>query len=76
MHTEALGLADPETPTARAEWRAAGRRGLRIGDERHADALGEDVFRRAPVTADLVLPGSSTESGCTIRSLHTSDAAS
>jgi len=56
MHTEALGLADPETPVGA---RGVGEPpvGAGYGSVLNAifDALGEDVFRRAPVTADIVL---------------------
>jgi CO/xanthine dehydrogenase Mo-binding subunit len=56
MRTEALGLADPETPVGA---RGVGEPpvGAGYGSVMNAifDALGEDVFRRAPVTADIVL---------------------
>src|SRR5439155_7847510 len=56
MQTEALGLADPETPVGA---RGVGEPpvGAGYGAVLNAifDALGEDVFRRAPVTADIVL---------------------
>jgi xanthine dehydrogenase molybdenum-binding subunit len=56
MHTEALGLADPETPVGA---RGVGEPpvGAGYGSVLNAilNALGEDVFRRAPVTADIVL---------------------
>ncbi len=56
MQTEALGLADPETPVGA---RGVGEPpvGAGYGSVLNAifDALGEDVFRRAPVTADIVL---------------------
>jgi xanthine dehydrogenase molybdenum-binding subunit len=56
MHTEALGIPDPETPTgARGVGEPPVGAGYGSVMNAIADALGEDVFRRAPVTADLVL---------------------
>jgi xanthine dehydrogenase molybdenum-binding subunit len=56
MHTEALGLADPETPVgARGVGEPPVGAGFGSVMNAIADALGEDVFRRAPVTADLIL---------------------
>jgi xanthine dehydrogenase molybdenum-binding subunit len=56
MHTEALGLADPETPTgARGVGEPPVGAGYGSVLNAIADALGEDVFRRAPVSLDIVL---------------------
>jgi CO/xanthine dehydrogenase Mo-binding subunit len=56
MHTEALGLADPETPVgARGVGEPPVGAGYGSVMNAIADALGEEVFRRAPVTPDLVL---------------------
>jgi len=56
MHTEALGLADPETPIgARGVGEPPVGAGYGSVLNAIADALGEDVFRRAPVTLDIVL---------------------
>jgi xanthine dehydrogenase molybdenum-binding subunit len=56
MHTEALGLADPETPVgARGVGEPPVGAGFGSVMNAIADALGEEAFRRAPVTADLVL---------------------
>jgi xanthine dehydrogenase molybdenum-binding subunit len=56
MHTEALGLADPETPVgARGVGEPPVGAGFGSVLNAIADALGEDVFRRAPVTLDIVL---------------------
>jgi xanthine dehydrogenase molybdenum-binding subunit len=56
MRTEALGLADPETPTgARGVGEPPVGAGYGSVMNAIADAVGEDVFRRAPVTADIVL---------------------
>jgi len=56
MHTEAVGLADPETPVGA---RGVGEPPVGAGYgsilNAIADAVGEDAFRRAPVTADIVL---------------------
>ena len=56
MATEALGLADPETPVGA---RGVGEPPVGAGYgsilNAIADAIGEDAFRRAPVTADIVL---------------------
>jgi CO/xanthine dehydrogenase Mo-binding subunit len=62
MHTEPLGLADPETPVgARGVGEPPVGAGYGSVMNAIADALGEDVFRRAPVMADIVL--TSLESG-------------
>jgi xanthine dehydrogenase molybdenum-binding subunit len=56
MRTEALGLADPETPVgARGVGEPPVGAGYGSIMNAIADAIGEDAFRRAPVTADLVL---------------------
>jgi CO/xanthine dehydrogenase Mo-binding subunit len=56
MHTEALGLADPETPVgARGVGEPPVGAGYGSVMNAIADALGEEAFRRAPVTPDLVL---------------------
>ena len=56
MQAEALNLADPETPVGA---RGVGEPpvGAAYGAVMNAiaDAVGEDVFRRAPVTADVIL---------------------
>jgi CO/xanthine dehydrogenase Mo-binding subunit len=62
MHTEALGIPDPETPVGArgvGEPPVGGAYGAVMNAI--ANALGEDVFRRAPVTADIIL--TSVESG-------------
>jgi CO/xanthine dehydrogenase Mo-binding subunit len=62
METETLGLADPETPTgARGVGEPPVGAGYGSVMNAIANAVGEDVFRRAPVTADIVL--TSLESG-------------
>jgi xanthine dehydrogenase molybdenum-binding subunit len=56
MHTEALGLADPDTPVgARGVGEPPVGAGFGSVMNAIADALGEEAFRRAPVTADLIL---------------------
>jgi len=56
MHTEALGLADPETPVgARGVGEPPVGAGYGSVLNAIANAIGEDAFRRAPVTADIVL---------------------
>jgi xanthine dehydrogenase molybdenum-binding subunit len=56
MPTEALGLADPETPVgARGVGEPPVGAGYGSVLNAIADAIGEDAFRRAPVTADIVL---------------------
>jgi len=56
MHTSVVGLADPETPVGA---RGVGEPPVGAGYgsilNAIADAVGEDVFRRAPVMADIVL---------------------
>jgi xanthine dehydrogenase molybdenum-binding subunit len=56
MHTEALGIADPETPTG-ARGVGEPQVGAGYGSVLNAiaAAIGEEAFRRAPVTADLIL---------------------
>jgi CO/xanthine dehydrogenase Mo-binding subunit len=56
METLALDMADPETPTgARGVGEPPVGAGYGSVLNAIADAVGEDVFRRAPVTADIVL---------------------
>ncbi len=56
MNTEVLGLADPETPVgARGVGEPPVGAGYGSVMNAIADAVGEEVFRRAPVTADVVL---------------------
>jgi CO/xanthine dehydrogenase Mo-binding subunit len=56
MRTLPLGLADPETPTgARGVGEPPVGAGYGSVMNAIANAVGEDVFRRAPVTADIVL---------------------
>jgi xanthine dehydrogenase molybdenum-binding subunit len=56
MHTEALGIADPETPVgARGVGEPPVGAGYGSVMNAIADAVGEEIFRRAPVTADIVL---------------------
>src|SRR3989442_2283359 len=56
MHTEPLGIADPETPVgARGVGEPPVGAGYGSVMNAIADAIGEDVFRRAPVMADIVL---------------------
>jgi len=56
METVALGLADPETPTgARSVGEPPVGAGYGSVINAIADAVGDEVFRRAPVTADIVL---------------------
>jgi CO/xanthine dehydrogenase Mo-binding subunit len=56
MQADALNLADPETPVgARGVGEPPVGAGYGAVLNAIADAVGEDVFRRAPVTADIVL---------------------
>jgi CO/xanthine dehydrogenase Mo-binding subunit len=56
MRTEALGIADPETPTgARGVGEPPVGAGYGSVMNAIADAIGDESFRRAPVTADLIL---------------------
>jgi len=56
MHTEALGIADPETPVgARGVGEPPVGAGYGSVLNAIADAVGEEIFRRAPVMADIVL---------------------
>ena len=56
MEWAAVELADPETPVgATRHRRAAGRGRLLGGAERDLRAVGDEVFRRAPVNADGIL---------------------
>jgi CO/xanthine dehydrogenase Mo-binding subunit len=56
MKTEALNLADPETPVgARGVGEPPVGAGYGAVMNAIADAIGEEAFRRAPVTPDLVL---------------------
>jgi len=62
MQTEALGIADPETPVgARGVGEPPVGAGYGSVLNAIAAAVGEEIFRRAPVTADIVL--TSLESG-------------
>src|SRR5438132_6967212 len=56
MHTNVVGLADPETPTgARGVGEPPVGAGYGSVLNAIADAVGEEIFRRAPVMADIVL---------------------
>jgi CO/xanthine dehydrogenase Mo-binding subunit len=56
MATLPLGLADPETPVgARGVGEPPVGAGYGSVMNAIADAVGEDIFRKAPVTADIVL---------------------
>jgi CO/xanthine dehydrogenase Mo-binding subunit len=56
MHTVALNIADPETPVgARGVGEPPVGAGYGSVMNAIADAIGEEVFRRSPVTADIVL---------------------
>jgi CO/xanthine dehydrogenase Mo-binding subunit len=56
MKTEALGLPDPETPVgARGTGEPPVGAGFGSVLNAIANAIGEDAFRRAPVTPDIVL---------------------
>jgi len=56
MHTEAVGLPDPETPVgAKGVGEPPVGAGYGAVMNAIADAVGVDVFRRAPVTADIIL---------------------
>jgi len=56
MLTEALGIADPETPTgARGVGEPPVGAGYGSVMNAIADAIGDEAFRRAPVTSDLIL---------------------
>ena len=56
MQTEALDIADPETPVgARGVGEPPVGAGYGAVMNAIADAVGVDAFRRAPVTADIVL---------------------
>jgi CO/xanthine dehydrogenase Mo-binding subunit len=56
MHSEALGIADPETPVgARGVGEPPVGAGYGSVLNAIASAIGEDAFRRAPVTADIIL---------------------
>ena len=62
MQAEALDIADPETPVgARGVGEPPVGAGYGAVLNAIADAVGEDLFRRAPVTADIIL--ASLESG-------------
>ena len=56
MHAEALDIPDPETPVGA---RGIGEPGVGAGFgavlNAIADAVGDEIFRRAPVTADMIL---------------------
>src|SRR5437867_7127623 len=56
MHTSVVGLADPETPVgARGVGEPPVGAGYGSVMNAIADAVGEEIFRRAPVMADIVL---------------------
>jgi CO/xanthine dehydrogenase Mo-binding subunit len=56
MHADALDIADPETPVgARGVGEPPVGAGYGAVMNAIADAVGEDVFRRSPVTADIIL---------------------
>ena len=56
MQTRALGFADPETPVgARGVGEPPVGAGYGSVMNAIADAVGEEIFRKAPVTADIVL---------------------
>jgi xanthine dehydrogenase molybdenum-binding subunit len=56
MRAEALGIPDPETPVgARGVGEPPVGAGYGAVLNAIADAVGEEVFRRAPVTADIIL---------------------
>ena len=56
MHTEAVGLPDPGTPVgAKGVGEPPVGAGYGAVMNAIADAVGEDVFRRAPVTSDIIL---------------------
>jgi len=56
MHTLALGLADPETPVgARGVGEPPVGAGYGSVMNAIADAVGDEIFRKAPVTADIIL---------------------
>jgi CO/xanthine dehydrogenase Mo-binding subunit len=56
MHADALDMADPETPVgARGVGEPPVGAGYGAVMNAIADAVGEDVFRRSPVTADIIL---------------------
>jgi CO/xanthine dehydrogenase Mo-binding subunit len=56
MATEALGIPDPETPVgARGVGEPPVGAGYGSVLNAIADAAGEDAFRRAPVTLDIIL---------------------
>jgi len=66
MGYDALNIADPETPVgARGIGEAPVGAGFTAVMNAIADAVGHDVFRRAPVTSDIIL--TSLEAG---RSIH------
>jgi len=69
MRTDALGLADPETPTgARGVGEPPVGAGYGSVLNAIANAIGEDAFRRAPVTADIVL--TSLEHGARVHEMR------
>jgi xanthine dehydrogenase molybdenum-binding subunit len=69
MYTDALGLADPETPVgARGVGEPPVGAGYGSVLNAIADAVGEEVFRRAPVTADIVL--TSLEHGARVHEMR------
>jgi CO/xanthine dehydrogenase Mo-binding subunit len=56
LQADALGIPDPETPTgARGVGEPPVGAGYGAVMNAIADAVGVDVFRRAPVTSDIIL---------------------
>ena len=66
-----MNLPDPETPVgARGVGEPPVGAGYGAVMNAIADAVGVDVFRRAPVTADIVLMSLEHGRGCTSRCRH------
>jgi CO/xanthine dehydrogenase Mo-binding subunit len=56
MQWDALNVPDPETPvSARGVGEPTAGAGFGAVLNAIADAVGDDIFRRAPVTADMIL---------------------